>query len=65
MQNLQRLSSEERERQFEMADVEGLHRDEPEFTPLEQLLEAANIGINQIQIQTDSESDEQNSEFDE
>ena len=64
MQNLQRLSSEERERQFEMADVEGLHRDQPELTPLEQLLEAANIGINQIQIQTDSESDE-NSEFEE
>ena len=64
MQNLQRLSSEERERQFEMADVEGLHRDQPELTPLEQLLEAANIGINQIQIQTDS-SDEQNSEFEE
>ena len=64
MQNLQRLSSEERERQFEMADVEGLHRDQPELTPLEQLLEAANIGINEIQIQTDS-SDEQNSEFEE
>ena len=64
MQNLQRLSSEERERQFEMADVEGLHRDEPDLSPLEQLLEAANIGINQIQIQTDSESDE-NSEFEE
>ena len=64
MQNLQRLSSEERERQFEMADVEGLHRDQPELTPLEQLLEAANIGINEIQIQTDSESDE-NSEFEE
>ena len=64
MQNLQLITDEEREKQYEMADVEGLHRDEPELSPLEELLAAANIGVEEKQELADSDSDENNSDLD-
>ena len=49
----------------EMAHVEVLLRDEPELSPLEQLLEAADTGVDERQEQADTDFDKENSDSDE
>ena len=48
MVQLQLVGEAEREQQFLAASEEGLHRDQEELTPLEQLLVDADIGVDEI-----------------
>lgn len=65
MEQLQIIGENEREQQYLMAEEEGLHRDQPELSPLEELLRDAHIDIDQLDEINNSDSDDQSSENDE